>query len=999
MMSGVPEDAARHGATGPYELFISYSRQDNVPRRAGDNRGWVTALRDEILADHRRFSTEPLRIFFDTSVIATMDDWRHRILIGLRESKILLVCLSPDYFKSPPCLWEWEEYLTRQIHALMGQESVAPVYFVEAPDSDQQLNAAWAEAVTRKVVAPTDRSLWEARWKAWREATLGRPNWVDLKPWFPHGIEALREVAVRDKIAALCTSLWERIQRARRATGVPGNLGLRRPNPHFIGRHAELRRLHENLSLGAVGVVTAVHGLGGQGKTELAVAYAHGWADCYAAGLWVLDAEGEKAILPLLGKLCTHLQIPVASSPDEPPEGSGRRVLAELRRRVIEVRQRSAQQMKKLESNLVEARSDGRNADAARIEEEVRFVGEQIRTATCLVLLDNVSDPSLLSEPQLAQLPREDWLRVVVTTREGPGRFSASHQKSLVFVPVDALTTDDASRLIEDHQPEGKWPDATAGSDAAAATEIARELGGFTLAVESVAIFLGLNKVRPVEYLARLRREGLPSVDALPASADVAAQIHHREKQLRVVIDQTLARLTPPERTALDYAALLPPDSIPWPWLYALTKAEHHDALATNPGYPDPWLALRRRLEGLRLLGPGDHPEIARMHRLVAAHIGAASPDHQQKCAVELVKHAGTCADALDPDLYWVSHGELWRLQAIADFAEHLLVRDEPHGVSLVVRVARPLVEHWLLTRAEQLLRAARLMCESQPTPDDRLFATVLNLLGDVLRERGEVANAEEVVRRGLNLALGARRIDHMTVARCQNNLAMTLQSTGDPASAEAHYRSALEAIEKSELPGVEAKVLSAVIWHNLADLKLQIRVRDRRALDEVRSGLSRALALLEATVDRTHPYLATARQALGVVLQRQGRPGEAAECHRRAVEAFVDGLGPQHARTGSARAWLGSALALSGQRSAAEGELHAAIQLLAAAEPRDRYGLRSLDGLVEDYVILLARSGRSRHEIQQSLRSLGLGRVIKRGEVLWLKAESLLHGVLGWTG
>jgi len=76
-----------------YELFISYSRKDNIPRPLPPDspsaipnppsKGWVTALHDEILADHRRFSTEPLRIFFDTSEIKDMDDWRHRILTGL----------------------------------------------------------------------------------------------------------------------------------------------------------------------------------------------------------------------------------------------------------------------------------------------------------------------------------------------------------------------------------------------------------------------------------------------------------------------------------------------------------------------------------------------------------------------------------------------------------------------------------------------------------------------------------------------------------------------------------------------------------------------------------------------------------------------------------------------------------------------------------------------------------------------------------------------------
>ena len=73
-----------------YELFIGYARKDDVPQQPGDSTGWITALRNEILADHWRFSTEPLRILFDTDAIRSMDDWRQRIL---------LVCRLPNYFK------------------------------------------------------------------------------------------------------------------------------------------------------------------------------------------------------------------------------------------------------------------------------------------------------------------------------------------------------------------------------------------------------------------------------------------------------------------------------------------------------------------------------------------------------------------------------------------------------------------------------------------------------------------------------------------------------------------------------------------------------------------------------------------------------------------------------------------------------------------------------------------------------------------------------------
>jgi hypothetical protein len=75
----------------PYELFLSYSRRDNLPIPATHPHGWVSALCEHIVADHRAYSTEPFRIFFDTDEIRDMDDWWHRILGGLRQSKI---CVS-----------------------------------------------------------------------------------------------------------------------------------------------------------------------------------------------------------------------------------------------------------------------------------------------------------------------------------------------------------------------------------------------------------------------------------------------------------------------------------------------------------------------------------------------------------------------------------------------------------------------------------------------------------------------------------------------------------------------------------------------------------------------------------------------------------------------------------------------------------------------------------------------------------------------------------------
>src|SRR5688572_17440259 len=91
--------ASLSGLHTEFDLFISYRRDDNA-------HGLVSTLHQEILADQRRYSTWVPRIFFDTEAIRGLDDWRHRIQSALRNTKILLVCISPGYFESSYCRWE-----------------------------------------------------------------------------------------------------------------------------------------------------------------------------------------------------------------------------------------------------------------------------------------------------------------------------------------------------------------------------------------------------------------------------------------------------------------------------------------------------------------------------------------------------------------------------------------------------------------------------------------------------------------------------------------------------------------------------------------------------------------------------------------------------------------------------------------------------------------------------------------------------------------------------
>jgi hypothetical protein len=87
------------------------------------------------------------------------------------------------------------------------------------------------------------------------------------------------------------------------------------PNPTFIGRDSELKNLSEQLQkVGEMAITQtiAVHGLGGVGKTQLAVEYAWKHLGDYDAVLWV-KADSPEALdsKPVKDRLCyKHAESP-----------------------------------------------------------------------------------------------------------------------------------------------------------------------------------------------------------------------------------------------------------------------------------------------------------------------------------------------------------------------------------------------------------------------------------------------------------------------------------------------------------------------------------------------------------------------------------------------------------------------------------------------------------------------------------------------------------------
>ncbi|HKI20518.1 MAG TPA: toll/interleukin-1 receptor domain-containing protein, partial [Isosphaeraceae bacterium] len=378
----------------PYDVFISYARRDNT-------HGRVSELVERIADDYRQLSRKELRYFFDVHDIPGMDDWLYTILEGLKESQLFLLVLSPEYLKSKNCEWEIVEYLKYESARAVSGEGVAPIYVVTIPGLEEpgfEKRAAWYPSV-------------------------GRRQRCDLRAWFDAGRQALESQDIRTRLEDLESSLRTRLSRLRRIASAPGNLPAH--NPRFVGREAEMLRLHEAAGLGQLGVISAVHGIGGLGKTALAIQYAFAYADFYPGGRWLIGCAGMPGLAAAIRTLDADLGVAFTDAEKLDDTRAAKRILQTLQERS----ERGAA-----------ARAGEPNPPQPR----------------ALLILDNVDDARLLHPPHTDLLSGRTWLHVLATTRLGPQELGADDVRHRLLA-VDELPADDAVRLIESYQPQGRF--------------------------------------------------------------------------------------------------------------------------------------------------------------------------------------------------------------------------------------------------------------------------------------------------------------------------------------------------------------------------------------------------------------------------------------------------------------------------------------------------------------------------------------------------------------
>ncbi|KAL6240400.1 hypothetical protein RBB50_012682 [Rhinocladiella similis] len=212
---------------------------------------------------------------------------------------------------------------------------------------------------------------------------------------------------------------------------------------------------------------------------------------------------------------------------------------------------------------------------------------------------------------------------------------------------------------------------------------------------------------------------------------------------------------------------------------------------------------------------------------------------------------------------------------------------------------------------AEAMHRRALAGREKELGVDHPDTLTSVDNLALVLQYRGKYEEAEEMNRRALVRREKELGLDHPDTLTSVSNLALVLQYRGKYEEAEEMNRRALTGRDK-ELGENHPDTLTSV--SNVA-----LMLQDRGKYEEAEEMNRRALAGYEKELGVNHPDTLTSVSNLASVLQYRGKYEEAEEMNRRVLTVCEKELGVNHPDTLTSVANLASVLADRGKYEEAE--------------------------------------------------------------------------------
>ncbi len=644
-----------------------------------------------------------------------------------------------------------------------------------------------------------------------------------------------------------------------------------RRNPFFTGREDTLIHLYTVLRSSKAAALTqaqAISGLGGIGKTQVAVEYAYRYRDHYQAIFWI-NATSREAISADFVILAALLDLP---------------------------------EQQEKEQDIV-----------------LRAVKRWLSSHThWLLILDNVDDLEMIVD----FLPVTGTGDVLITTRlQALGTVAQRIEVEKMVLDEGVMFLLRRTKVLT----PGTTLDQVPKEKQTQATEIVMALDGLPLALDQAGAYIeetrcGLSRyldlygTRRKELLLRRGRFPIDHPDSVAATWSLSFQQVEQES----LVAADLLRLF----------AFLDPEAIPEEMI-TLGAAELGPALgvvASDPLQVDIIIELLLRYSLIRR-----SPEVKSLsiHRLVQAVLkDGMERDTQRLWAERAIRAVNHAFPDVELQTWERCQRFLPHVQTCATYIEEYELAF-PEAARLFNEAASYLVTHGRYQQAELLLLKALVVRQQVLEANHPDTARTLNDLGEVYRKQGKYQQAENLLQEALTIRRQALGEAHPDVAQTLHNLANLYRTRGAYVKAEPFYLRALR-IRESIL-GVDSPLV-AQSYYGLARLyhsqekyqqaeklcKLALHIQEQCLGDDdplVASTLSmlakiyqrqdkldqakvmnmRALWIRESTSGEDHPQVATIVNSLVEVYHAEGRYREAEPLIARSLKIHEQSLGWDH--------------------------------------------------------------------------------------------------------
>jgi tetratricopeptide (TPR) repeat protein len=611
-------------------------------------------------------------------------------------------------------------------------------------------------------------------------------------------------------------------------------------NPFFTGREeilAQLRAHFQTDHVAALSQPQAMSGLGGIGKTQLAIEYAHRYRHDYQAILWT-RADTCEALISGYVAIAHLLNLP---QKDEQDQG------------------------------LV-------------VQAVLRWLTTQ---AGWLLILDSADDLTITRE----FLPTAFDGHLLLTTRaQAMGRLAYRVEVDTMEGEVGALLLVRRAGLVA----HTASLEAASPSDVALASELTEELGGLPLALDQagayveetqcgIARYLQLYRTRRAVLLQR--RGGLVLDHPEPVATTWSLSFEKIEQQSPAAAD--LLRL----------CAFLHFDAIPEE---IITQGAPHLGPWLSPIKEDPLLfdEIIAVLGAYSLIRREPKSKTLSIHRLVQVVLRDAMG---KKTAQQWANHAVQAVNQVFPDGEFDTWPRCERLLPHALACVRLIEQEQiasQEAARLLNQTGTYLMNRGRYAEAEPIVERTRVMCEQMLGADHPLTASSLGNLAVLYQEQGKYEQAEAFAQQALTLLEGVLKENDAVstdsaffLATCLTNLATLYGERHKYAQAERLFVRAC-AIWIHTFGPVHPRL--AYTQNNLGSL-----FEEQGRYDDAEALYQQALFASEQMLGPNHPLIATCLNNLaGLYLIKQKRYAQAEPLLLRALHICETELGPNHPLT-----------------------------------------------------------------------------------------------------